>query len=261
MVRAAAERPPDGNGWYRKPVTVSFSGTDGTSGVESCTAPKRYEKPDARAASVTGSCRDVAGNAAGELAFELKYDATAPKLKAVKAEVSKGAAHLAWDRPADAISVQIIRSPGVNGRRSTEVFRGTKETFVDRTVRKGVRYRYELRVADEAGNATETAVTAEARPPLYQPAQGAVVRAPVLLEWEPARGARYYNVQLYRKGVKILSFWPRVSKARLARTWSFAGKSHLLVPGLYRWFVFPAHGTPEQPRFGRVLGSSSFRVR
>ena len=261
VVSAAAERRPDAKGWYRKPVVVSFSGTDASSGVESCTAAKRYNGPDGKAARVTGSCRDVAGNSAGELGFALQYDATAPKLKSVRAEVTKGVARLAWDRPADAVSVQIVRSPGVNGRRSTEVFRGTKESFVDRTVRKGVRYRYELRTADEAGNVTETTVTAEPRPPLYQPAQGAVVRAPVALAWEVSRGARYYNVQLYRNGVKILSFWPRTPKAKLARTWRFDGKSHTLSPGLYRWFVFPANGTPEQPRFGRLIGSSSFRVR
>ncbi len=179
----------------------------------------------------------------------------------MKAEVAKGIARLAWKKPADAVSVQIIRSPGVNGRRSTEVFRGTKETFVDRTVRKGVRYRYELRAADEAGNATQTIVMAEARPLLYLPAAGAVVRAPVALAWEASRGARYYNVQLYRGSVKILSFWPRTAKAKLARTWRYGGKSHTLAPGVYRWFVFPARGTPEQPRFGTLLGSSSFRVR
>ena len=261
VVSATAERPPDAKGWYRKPVVVSFSGADAASGIDSCTAPRRYEGPDGKTARVSGSCRDVAGNSAGELGFALQYDATAPKLKSVKAEVTKGVARLAWDRPADAVSVRIIRSPGVNGRRSTEVFRGTKESFVDRTVRKGVRYRYELRTADEAGNVTETTVTAEPRPPLYQPAQGAIVRAPVALAWEAARGARYYNVQLYRGGVKILSFWPRTPKAKLARTWRFEGKSHTLAPGLYRWFVFPANGTPEQPRFGRLLGSSSFRVR
>ena len=261
VVSAAAERAPDGRGWYRKPVTVSFSGTDGGSGIEACTAATRYAGPDAREARIAGTCRDVAGNTAGEVAFALRYDATAPKRTAVKAEVAKGIARLAWKKPADAVSVQIVRSPGVNGRRSTEVFRGTKETFVDRTVRKGVRYRYELRTADEAGNATQTIVMAEARPLLYLPAAGAVVRAPVALAWEASRGARYYNVQLYRGSVKILSFWPRTAKAKLARTWRYGGKSQTLSPGVYRWFVFPARGTPEQPRFGTLLGSSSFRVR
>ena len=35
---SSVERPPDGKGWYRKPVTVSFAGTDLTSGIAACTA-------------------------------------------------------------------------------------------------------------------------------------------------------------------------------------------------------------------------------
>src|SRR6185436_5917430 len=32
-VTASPDRKPDAHGWYRKPVTFSFAGTDGTSGI------------------------------------------------------------------------------------------------------------------------------------------------------------------------------------------------------------------------------------
>jgi hypothetical protein len=77
LVGAAPSRAPDGNGWYRAPVQIAFSGTDAVSGVHSCTAAT-YSAPDSAAASVTGTCRDLAGNASAPGAFSLRYDATGP---------------------------------------------------------------------------------------------------------------------------------------------------------------------------------------
>ncbi len=61
-VTASPDRKPDGKGWYRKPLTVSFAGTDATSGIAACTAPTRYAGPDLAKAAVVGACRDAAGN-------------------------------------------------------------------------------------------------------------------------------------------------------------------------------------------------------
>lgn len=259
-VAPVPSRPPDGNGWYRRPLTVTFGGSDATSGLESCTQPVRYAGPDRAQARVAGTCRDRAGNAA-EAALTTNYDATAPKLAAVEATVAKGVARLGWRKPADAVLVRIDRTPGVNGAKTTRVYRGTGRTFVDRTVREGVSYRYEVTAADAAGNVAAIAVTADARPALYAPLAGAAVRAPVRLAWQPVARARYYNVQLYRNGVKILSSWPQRPTLRLAPTWRYLGKPQSLEPGLHRWFVWPALGTRAKPRFGRPLGSSTFTVR
>jgi hypothetical protein len=259
-VTAAPDRAPDGNGWYRKPLTVAFNGADATSGIESCTQPARYAGPDRAEVAIAGTCRDHAGNAAAAT-LAAKYDATAPKLAAVEAKLTKGIARLGWKKPADAVLVRIDRVPGVNGRKKTRVYKGIGQAFVDRTVRTGVRYRYELIATDAAGNVAGTAVTADARSTLYAPVDGAVVRAPVRLAWEPLARARYYNVQLHRNGVKVLSLWPTKPRLELARTWRYLGKSQKLTAGLYRWFVWPALGTRAKPRFGRVLGSSTFRVR
>src|SRR5262249_26095418 len=43
---------------------------------------------------------------------------------------------------------------------------------------------------------------------LYSPAAGSVLTAPPLLRWRAVRRAGYYNVQVYRNGHRILSFWP-----------------------------------------------------
>jgi large repetitive protein len=74
---ASPARAPDANGWYNHALSVAFTGTDGTSGIESCSQPT-YSGPDDGAASVTGSCRDAAGNQSGSTSFGLKYDATPP---------------------------------------------------------------------------------------------------------------------------------------------------------------------------------------
>jgi hypothetical protein len=76
VTAAAAQRPPDANGWYNRPVSFSFSGTDSGSGIAGC-SQATYGGPDNGAAAVAGSCRDNAGNQ-GSNAFGLSYDATLP---------------------------------------------------------------------------------------------------------------------------------------------------------------------------------------
>ena len=78
VASAAAGRPADANGWYNHPLTVSFMGSDATSGLQSCPAPQTYAGPDTATASLSGTCLDRAGNSAiPSVAF--KYDATAPQ--------------------------------------------------------------------------------------------------------------------------------------------------------------------------------------
>jgi len=82
----SADRSPDGNGWYNHSVTVTFAGSDATSGIGSCTAPTAYAGPDTSSASVAGSCVDNAGNrSTGSL--PLKYDGTAPTATAAPARL------------------------------------------------------------------------------------------------------------------------------------------------------------------------------
>ena len=77
-VTAAASRSPDDNGWYNQPVGISWSGTDATSGIDSCSAPLTYSGPDTKNASSAGSCTDEAGNMGTPAPLSIKYDATPP---------------------------------------------------------------------------------------------------------------------------------------------------------------------------------------
>jgi hypothetical protein len=175
--------------------------------------------------------------------------------------LAKGVATITWQRSADVASVRIVRTPGRNGARSSVVYSGVGRSFADRTVRNGVKYTYRLTAADAAGNVAEADVTATPRPALYRPAAGATVRAPVTLAWEPVKGARFYNFQLRRDGVKVLSTWPRSATLTLTKTWRYAGKRYTLEPGVYTWWVWAARGTLARPEYGRPLGSSRFVVR
>ncbi len=76
-VAGTAERVPDSNGWYNHAVGITFTGQDSVSGIASCTSTS-YSGPDSATASVSGSCTDNAGNTSALIAFNLKYDATAP---------------------------------------------------------------------------------------------------------------------------------------------------------------------------------------
>lgn len=261
-VAATADRAPDTRkGWYRRPVTVSFSGADALSGVAACTEARRYAGPDRAEVELGGTCRDAAGNTAAELKVQLRYDATAPAVAGARARRDRKVVRVTWKRPADAAAIEVERTPGVDGRTSTVVYQGRGESFVDRSVRAGAVYRYEIRAFDAAGNVGTLQVSTGQAQALHRPAAGAVVRAPVVLAWKAAANARFYNVQLYRGGRKVLSAWPKGSTLRLGRGWVYAGAKQSLRPGLYRWYVWPARGTRERPVYGAVLGSSTFRVR
>jgi len=75
---ATPARSPNGAGWYRSAVSVSFRGSDQTSGIQDCTTAT-YDGPDSATASLSGTCRDVAGNRSTGLDFGLRYDETAPR--------------------------------------------------------------------------------------------------------------------------------------------------------------------------------------
>ena len=92
-VTATPARSPDSNGWYNHALSVGFSGTDATSGIDSCVPSQTYSGPDSGNASVSGSCRDHAGNT-GTRTFGLSYDATAPQVTGANA--SRGPDHAGW---------------------------------------------------------------------------------------------------------------------------------------------------------------------
>lgn len=81
-----------------------------------------------------------------------------------------------------------------------------------------------------------------------------------LLRWEKVKKARFYNVQVYRNGRKVLSSWPAAARLQMHKRWKFNGKSFRLRKGAYTWIVWPALGTRKKPHYGAMLGQSTFRI-
>jgi hypothetical protein len=254
-------RGADFNGWYNHPVAIAFSGSDLTSGVDSCTAPT-YAGPDSGAASVFGTCTDKAGNISSPFGYGLSYDATAPPIVRARAVVGDRRVVVRWQTSQEAEAVEVIRTPGLGTEAASVVFRGSGERLVDERVANRRRYLYEVRVRDAAGNAANRTVSAVPHPHLVSPVRLTVVRPghPPLLRWTPVRRARYYNVQLFRNGRKILSVWPTKARYRLKRRWGYDGQRRRLEPGRYRWLVWPGYGRRSKSDYGKMLGPTSFRV-
>jgi hypothetical protein len=254
---ANPERSPTATGWFNRPVRFDVAGVDATSGVADCPAVT-YGGADSAAASFTGTCRDQAGNSASRT-FGLKYDSTPPSIAGLQTTIGDRRVALEWTTTGGAETLEIARTPGAGGEHTSIVFRGSGDRFLDRKVRNGVRYVYELRVADAAGNGESRTVSAVPGYRLVSPA-GVRVKRPPLLRWTPVRGARYYNVQLSRGRRKILSVWPSRARYQLKKRWTYGGKERRLVPGKYRWRVWPGFGPRTKGDYGKLIGPRTFTL-
>jgi hypothetical protein len=255
-ISTAPERQPDSNGWYNRPFTVGWMGTDAISGVATCTA-SRYAGPDSTEGLVPGSCSDNAGNVAGSW-FAFKYDATAPTVFAVTAKPGNRSVEISWRASPDTKIVHVLRAPGKNGQGETVIYQGSATGLRDIGLAVGRTYEYRVTGFDEAANWAQHTIKIVATGALLSPTPGARVSlsAPPRLIWTPVKGARYYNVQLMR-GRRVLSAWPARPGFQLRRTWTYKGRRYKLQPGTYRWYVWPRISSR---RYGRLLGSSTFVV-
>lgn len=73
------------------------------------------------------------------------------------------------------------------------------------------------------------------------------------LRWRPTSAARYYNVQVFRGGRRVLNGWPRRAALRVPRGVLRQGRT-------YVWVVWPGRGRREDASFGPPVGRSSFAV-
>jgi hypothetical protein len=267
------DRPPDSNGWYNHPVQVAFHGSDGGSGIGSCTATT-YSGPDTSSTTVNGTCTDNAGNSAGGTSPVFKYDSTPPTLSNVGFDWDDGTATLSWTASPDTTSIEIDRTPGTSGPDPSAVFKGLASSFEDKGLTNKVKYVYTITGFDDAGNKAVDTVSIIPGAKLYSPARGSSVKSPPLLAWRPVAGATYYNVQLYYgvgnalrqvasvgvSGKKVLSAWPLQPKYRLKKAWKYKGKARKLNRGHYRWYVYPGIGKRTANKYGPLIGSSDFFV-
>lgn len=258
-VGAVPTRPPDQNGWYNHPVTIAFGGSS-FSGIASCTTVP-YSGPATPAATVAGSCTDNAGKTVEATSAPFAYDGTPPALN-VSADTGDRTAILNWQTSdvAPSAKFELMRKPGLHGKRPSVLYRGLHTSFRDRRVKNGVRYRYTLKALDAAGNVAEHTIVAKPGRRLLAPAAGAQLTGPPLLRWTAVRGASYYNVQLYRGKHKVLSIWPGQASLQLTSTWRFHHHRYRLRPGTYHWFVWPGYGRRSAARYGHEVGTSTFVV-
>lgn len=256
--RGRPTRRPDHGRWYNRPVAWHFRGRDRLSGLAGCPTVV-FRGPGGRHAHVIGACSDKAGNV-GTRAFRLRYDATPPALRRVRTIPHDRSVRLSIRAGRDVRRMSVVRAPGRGGARDSTVYRGRPRSFTDRRVNNGRRYTYTITLRDRAANRTTKVVEGRPDASLLSPANGAVLTAPPLLRWTAIRSADYYNVQLVRDGRKVLSTWPGRPRLQLTDRWRFEGHVRRLVPGHYRWDVWPGFGPRRDARYGRKVGSRSFVI-
>jgi hypothetical protein len=106
--------------------------------------------------------------------------------------------------------------------------------------------------------APATPATAAGQPPVKAKPKAATKRR--ALTWRTRAKVKYYNLQLFRNGHKILSAWPTATHYTLKSTWRYHGHAYTLSPGRYRWYVWPGYGPRSAHRYGRLLAKGVVTV-
>ena len=179
------------------------------------------------------------------------------------AKGENGRVRLRWSSPSDWDFARVVVSRAAHGKSNwRRVFRSsTARSFVDRDVTNDRLYDYRAVNFDIAGNRSPLVIRT-ARPSAFLvPAWEAEVSGPPVLRWAAKRGARYYNVQLWRGNRKILSRWPTRARFALPSTWRFKGRRYTLEPGTYFAYAWPGIGPKSAGRYGKLIGSTKFVVR
>ncbi|MQC48249.1 MAG: hypothetical protein DWG77_04030 [Chloroflexi bacterium] len=198
--QATATRSPgaNANGWNNTAVTVTFTGTDALSGIDSCDAPVVLGEGAGQSAS--GTCTDLAGNVSDAASVtDINVDLTAPEVTVTG--VADGAVYTLGDVPAAGCDTSDALS-GVAAGAVATVSGGTVGTFtVDCDGAEDI--------AGNAGGATATYTVAYAfcgfQQPLLAPVQvfkkGSTI--PVKFCLEDAHGTRITNAvaAVYANGV------------------------------------------------------------
>jgi hypothetical protein len=248
-----AVRKPDRRGWYIRPVRWRFTGSDGLSGVAACPSV-RYAGPDGGPAQVVGACRDNAGNVTFR-GFPIRYDDTPPARPLVRALSRDRAVRLNIRVGPDVRRIRVNRTPGGT------VYRGRVRDIKDQNLTNYKRYRYSVIAIDRAGHRSRRrTISAVPKPMLLSPPNGAVLTSPPLLRWSKVGRADYYNVQLERDGVKVLSAWPSRARLQLKRRWEYHNRVRRLRPGNYEWNVWPGYGPRGRANYGARIGKRTFVI-
>jgi NHL repeat len=83
---ASSTPVPNANGWDKSAVAVTFTGTDSTSGIASCSPPVTVSAEGANQSSAIGTCTDNAGNVSAPVSVTgINIDMTSPAVSSVVA--------------------------------------------------------------------------------------------------------------------------------------------------------------------------------
>jgi hypothetical protein len=167
--------------------------------------------------------------------------------------------------PPSSVKARARREPdryGWYSRRIRFIFRGTDAlSGIARCTRRSYDGPNRARASvtgsctDVAGNTTRRAVRLKYSKPLLRPKRGTRVRRPPVLDWVKVRRARFYNVQVWRDGSKILSRWPQRSRLRMPRRWTHDGVRYSMrVSGRYDVYVWPRF----RGRYGKRIDHTYF---
>jgi hypothetical protein len=257
-VSASIARGADLNGWYNHPVGISWSGSDATSGIASCTSVT-YGGPDGASAVVGGGCTDNAGNVATS-PLPLNYDGTAPVLSKVTITSGAKADVLRWASTSAADTAVVQRSARGNKEQPT-VFRGTGSSFADKKIQHSLEYTYWVQTSDQAGNGSQKISVAALPKVLTLRKLSYIPRASSkpILRWDAVRRASYYHVQLFRGSKRIFAVWPVKNELGLPAAWKWSGHRYRLSPGRYRWYVWAGLGRRSFAHY-KAVGSARFIV-
>jgi hypothetical protein len=205
---------------------------------------------------------DAVGNVSAQVAHSWTIDTTAPETTLVSAPKSGTASSATFAFSASEGGKFACRLDG-----GAFALCGSPKTY---TGLSRATHHFEVRAIDAAGNADATPslhawtiqapVARAAKSALLAPRAGARVTRPPVLAWRRATRARYYNVQLYRGRSKVLTAWPTRTRLQLRTRWTSLGRKEQLLPGTYRWYVWPGYGAPSARRYGQLLGQSTFVV-
>ncbi len=200
---------------------------------------------------------DLAGNTQISATVNVVVDNAPARVVLLSVRPGDHRVLLTWKNPSDSDFFRVVvrRGTGI-------VYQGGGESLVDRGLFNGTIYTYRFTAVDLAGNiSTTTSVRVKPRGRLLSPRDGGVIRVAPVLEWAKVTRATYYNVQLWRNGRKILSWWPTRPSYGLRTRWRYGGRVRDLRDGTYLLYVWPGFGDRERGRYGRMLGSATFFKR
>ena len=184
---------------------------------------------------------------------DVKAPAAVSKLHA---KVSGHKVTLTWKNPADhdfdhvEITVGARKPAALKASKRVYSGKGTKATT---TLGAGQSRWFVVVAYDAVGNASAPASVHVTIPAAskFGPPPRAKVHGKVKLSWPVAKGAKYYNVQVYAGKKRILVSWPAGRALQLP-------KAKLKRGTKYTWYVWPGLGAKAKAHYGKLIGRNVF---